>query len=333
MRILIATGIYPPDVGGPAYYAQALYNVLSSEHTVVVRSYKLEKKLPIGVRHLWYFFRVACAMPRVDAVLALDTFSSGVPAVAAAKLFGKKSIVRVGGDFLWESYIERTKESIVLAQFYEQTRAYSFKEICIYRMTGWLFRASGAVVMSTKWQSEIMCEAYDIPRGKVHVIENVYSERRDGKKASRKNFLWAGRRITLKNTDRLEEAFARAKKEDASLELALSDAIAHEELLKKIAECYAVIIPSLSEVSPNIILEAIMYNKPFIVTRSCGLYDRLQDIGLFVNPLEVADIKEKILYLADAARYAAQREKIRNFAFVHTYKDIAQELVHLIERL
>ena len=58
MRIFIATGIYPPKIGGPAQYAQNLKEALEKlGHRVVVKTYGIEDRLPTGVRHLFFFFK------------------------------------------------------------------------------------------------------------------------------------------------------------------------------------------------------------------------------------------------------------------------------------
>src|SRR3989344_9562594 len=75
MRILIATGIYPPEVGGPAYYAQGLGEALKKVgHRVDIVTYGALKKLPMGVRHAAYFLRLLPRLPLADTVIALDTF-------------------------------------------------------------------------------------------------------------------------------------------------------------------------------------------------------------------------------------------------------------------
>ena len=85
MKILIATGIYPPDIGGPAQYAKKIETVWSNQgHTVKVLSFRFERKLPTVIRHLWYAFRLFFQMIGSDMVIALDTFSAGVPAVFVA---------------------------------------------------------------------------------------------------------------------------------------------------------------------------------------------------------------------------------------------------------
>ncbi|OHA54130.1 MAG: hypothetical protein A2Z62_00105, partial [Candidatus Terrybacteria bacterium RIFCSPLOWO2_02_42_20] len=55
LNILICTGIYPPDIGGPAKYAKNLTDEFSRNgNKVKVLAYGMEKKMPIGARHFWY---------------------------------------------------------------------------------------------------------------------------------------------------------------------------------------------------------------------------------------------------------------------------------------
>ena len=98
-------------------------------------------------------------------------------------------------------------------------------------------------------------------------------------------------------------------------------------------EAYAIILPSLSEVSPNFILEAVSFNKPFIVTKETGLVESLKDIGLFADPLSVGDIKSKIEFLLENHNYMERKKKIESFNFTHTYKEIAREIIELSEKI
>ena len=106
----------------------------------------------------------------------------------------------------------------------------------------------------------------------------------------------------------------------------------HNLMIEKMKDCYAFILPSLSEISPGIILRAISFNKPFICTKETGIYERIKDIGLFIDPLSEKDIKERILFLADNNNYLEQRGKIENFNFRHSYREIANELITIADR-
>lgn len=81
MNILIATGIYPPEIGGPAQYAYNLENQFRAKgHNVDVRYFtKIERKLPTGLRHLYYLLKTLPAFVRADYILVLDTFSVAMP--------------------------------------------------------------------------------------------------------------------------------------------------------------------------------------------------------------------------------------------------------------
>ena len=66
---------------------------------------------------------------------------------------------------------------------------------------------------------------------------------------------------------------------------------------------------SLGDISPNMIMDAIRYNRPFIVTRETGIYDRIKDIAIFVDPENTEDIAEKIVWLSQPENYEKQKEK------------------------
>ncbi|PIS31905.1 MAG: hypothetical protein COT41_00445, partial [Candidatus Portnoybacteria bacterium CG08_land_8_20_14_0_20_40_83] len=70
IKILITTGIYPPDIGGPAQYAKNLSEEFKKRgNAVKILHYKTEKKLPTGIRHFLYFFRVLFSLAEVDLVI------------------------------------------------------------------------------------------------------------------------------------------------------------------------------------------------------------------------------------------------------------------------
>jgi len=334
MKILIATGIYPPDIGGPAYYAEGLHKAFSSMgHKAVVASYGKERGLPTGLRHLFYFFRICRNIIGADLLIVLDTYSAAMPAMAASKIFRKKTIVRTGGDFLWENYVERTKDKIFLSDFYRADRKFNLKEKVIFYLTNLILRSADAVVFSTLWQAGIFEKAYSLPEEKIFLIENRFGERKTGEIPAQKNFLWAGRQIALKNVGTLKRAFSLAKKENKSLKLDLKTNLPREELLLLIKKCYAVILPSYSEVSPNFILDAVAFGKPFILTKDCGYAGKLKGLGLFVDPFNAEDIKEKILLLAEPENYQGCAERAASFGQTHSYEEIASEFLSLAKNI
>jgi len=334
LNILICTGIFPPDIGGPAYYAKNIEEeFLKEKHDVNVLTYGLEKKLPTGIRHCFYFLKVLFELPKIDLIIALDTFSAGLPAVLAAKIFDKKTIIRIGGDFLWESYVERSGNLIALKKFYEEKPVLIFKEKIIFSLTRLVLKDSSAIVFSTEWQKNIWQKVYNMNLQKLFVVENFYGKKIADLGFKQKNFLWGGRPIKLKNLQNLEEAFSEAREENHDIKLEIIGKLSRDDFIEKIRNCYAVILPSISDISPNFILEAIAANKPFIVTEETGIYDMLKNIGIFINPFDKNDIKKKILFLADNGNYQDYKKRIQSFVFNHSWRQIAGEFLEIYKKL
>lgn len=334
INILITTGIYPPKVGGPSQYAKELKEEFERrEYFVKVITYGIEHKLPIVIRHAVFFLKAVFNLFNKDFILSLDTFSTGFPTIFACFLFRKKNAIRIGGDFLWESYVERTGHMIPLNKFYSEHKKLSVKEKIIYFLTKFVLKNTNSLIFNTKWQKDIFIRDYNLSNKKnIFVVENFIGEKEKSEKYSKKNFLWYVRDIKLKNGLLLKEAFEDAKKRNNEIILETGN-LSHDKLFEKIKDCYAVILPSLSDIGPNYILDAIRFNKPFILTKYSDYYEKFKNIGIFVDPLDKKDIEEKILYLSNEKNYSEQEEKIKKYNVSHTWSDIANEFINIYKIL
>lgn len=330
MNILIATGIYPPAIGGPAKYAENIRAEWEkSGHRVMVKTYGLEHSLPSGIRHIFYFIKIIPTILRCDFILALDTFSVGWPATIAARLFRKRVIMRTGGDFLWEGYVERTRDLILLKDFYKtDKKRWSVKERMIFKITKWTLRHLSILIFSTNWQKNIWTDPYELAESKIKIVENYYGLKEKSFEPTRKDFIAGTRKLAWKNLDILEKIFNEIP--EAILDM---DNYPYDKYMNNISKCYASLLVSLGDISPNMILDTIRHDKPFIITEENGLMDRIKDIAITVNPKDPEDIKRKVLWLCEKENYEAQVQKIRSFRFTHTWSDIAQEILQLYKTL
>src|SRR3989338_5658450 len=132
-RILIATGIFPPEIGGPASYSKTIANKLKDSGVVVLtyspvlnfkydinQPYKIVRAWsgwPKGLRHLNYFFKALSLAKKSDVVFSLNAVSAGIPAMYAAKMTKKKFFVKIVGDAAWEKAINSGKTQLLINDF------------------------------------------------------------------------------------------------------------------------------------------------------------------------------------------------------------------------
>lgn len=339
MKILIASGIYPPDIGGPAQYARNLYETWKAlGHEVKVAAYRWERAAPPGLRHFLYFTKILRKGWNADVILVLDTWSAAVPTMFACMLMGKKYVLRTGGDFLWETYVERTGQPVLFRNFYDTKMGFlSFKERLIHRYGGKSMRRASAMIYSTTWQKDIFEKAYGIDAKKTYIVENYCGPKDEPVTPDGRRYLAATRELKWKNIDSLKRAFKVAEEKVKGLglediELDTGKAL-YENFVERMKRSYAVTLVSLGDISPNMIFDAIKAGVPFIVTKEIGIYDRIKDCAVFVDPLDEKDITQKIVWMADPANRALQVEKVRKCQFMHSWKDISLEILDIWKKV
>jgi glycosyltransferase involved in cell wall biosynthesis len=323
MRILIASPFYPPQAGILATYAAGLeegFRKLGHEVEMVLP----RASLPAGVRHIEYFLRVLIKLGGVSFILSLDTWSVGVPAFFAARMRGVPFLVRIGGDFLWEQYLERTHEEVRLSEFYASPRALSSKEKVIRYLTQRMLEGARAVMFNTRFQKEIWETAYHIPHASV--VENFYPEKKTASPPSNHAFVSSHRGAWYKNVARVDSAFAQVKQRYPDIELD-TRTIPHAAQSDRLAASYAVIIPSISEVGSNLAIEAVSVGRPFIMTEDTGTKERLAGCGYFIDTRSEKAMADAIESLLDPVIYAKLQDRISAFSFAHSWEDIAKQVI------
>jgi len=107
-KILITTGIYPPDIGGPATYSKLLFDELPQRGIEVeVLSFGEVRHLPKIIRHLTYFFKIIKKAKGCEVIYAQDPVSVGLPTMLANKFLRKRFFIRIAGDYAWEQGVQR----------------------------------------------------------------------------------------------------------------------------------------------------------------------------------------------------------------------------------
>ncbi|MFA4833853.1 MAG: glycosyltransferase [Patescibacteria group bacterium] len=369
LRILIATGIFPPDIGGPATYTKILCEELprfGCEVRVVTygdgeiadcgcQVFKVSRKQNIISRYLKYFWRVWKLAGRAHIIYAHDLVSVGLPC-ALVKLFKPrlKLVIRLGGDFLWEKAYNSGWTGKPLSRYYKEPKNFSEKIfLLIYKF---VLSRGNKIIFSTRWQKEIYEKYLKVNPNKADVIDNIFPEFSLPEKPSgdSRRILLAGRLIKLKNfakifavVKRLPEinllVIGEGPEEENLKELAkqlkIGDRVNFKkklpwpELAKEILGSFLVLVPSITEISPNLVLECLKLGQPILVTRECGFRSKYNEELIFIDPFSEDDIKEKIIYLSDGNNYNNYLEKIKSIDTTRNKIDLARDHYNFFKNL
>ncbi len=352
-RIVIATPLMPPQLGGPARYAARISEEFELVgHDVRIVSFGSVLHLPRVIRHGAYGWMMMRAMRGADIALGLDYGSIGLAVYICSKLFRVPYVIRCEGDFLWEQYVERTRMDVTLPAFYQEHPAFSLKERFMYTISGWVLRSATRVVFSSEWRRNMISRAYGILESRTAFIKNVWEKPQDrgNQDSTSRVFLWAGRMLYLKNLERLIRVFGRIGSSDFELHLVgdgpereriermvravqhirVLPALPHDELLRVTFRSWCFILPSLSDVGPNVVADAWTQGVPVVMTKESGYTEYLGNAGVFVDPIDEDDMEKKIRMMMDADTREEYVKKISALNISHTWNQAAGEWIRLL---
>ncbi len=321
MNIVITSPIPQGGVGGPASVAGQIRDECTrlGDNVRVVSPTATEMRVPTVVRQAILCLRLLEPIAHADIILALDPVSTGFPATILARIFRKRIILRVGGDFLWETFVERTKESVLLSEFYSKPRKLVMRERIIRMLTRITISQSAAVVFTTQWQRELWATPYGISVTKTRIIANALPEPEHHLEMGNE-LLALGRDTAVKNIALLLRVWERLRNAYPNVTLTTGTVPAHT-YTQALARCRGVIQPSISEVSPNTVLEAIAYGKPFITTTDTGIRDQYRNDGLFVDTRSEDALEHAIVSLLNDSNSFVSHQG----AVTRTWKEATQE--------
>lgn len=184
MKITIATGIFPPDIGGPATYVNGLApELMDRGWEVEVVTYgddgpepsafpvrRVSRKPSLPARYASYF-RATRAALRGDANLAYvqDPVSAGLPATLAAMSLSKPTVVKIVGDLAWEISRDQSIVNDEVDEF--QTKRYGALVETMRRAQRFVVRRASRVITPSHYLKDLVC-GWGARAEDVHVIEN-----------------------------------------------------------------------------------------------------------------------------------------------------------------
>ena len=325
-KILIATGLYPPESGGPATYTKLLEERLPMlGFDVMVLPFSAVRHLPKGVRHVVYFFLCVGYAMMCDLVYAQDTVSVGLPAVLAAKVAGKKFVVRVPGDYAWEQGRQRFGVSDELDEF--QTKKYGLKVERLRRLQRFVVRSAKAVVVPSNYMQKIVSGWGVKPVLHYNGID-VPIAFEEPHRPSGFLIVSFGRDVPWKGFD----ALRRIAQKEPSWHLKIFSELPRVQAMGWLKAADVFVINSWYEGLSHQLLEAMALGTPIVATNVGGNPELVDDgSGVLIAPGDDAALYNALKKIAAdpvGARSRAQnaRHVVEAFSITHTLPKLAEFL-------
>lgn len=335
MKLVLATPLYPPEIGGPATYAEILATTLPKEGVEVeVVKFRDVGHLPKVLRHYQYYRKVLRAAANADLILALDPVSVGLPASWAARKAGKPFVVKVVGDYAWEQGRQRFGVTEDLDHFIQNVRV-PLPVAMLRKVQTSVSKSAAKVIVPSQYLKEVVT-AWGVPSEKVVVIYNAVSLPPLGTVPERVQNLQkpfvvtAGRLVPWKHVDGVIDAVAqmpdmalvvvgdgpdRAKLEEHATPLRdrviFTGQLAHADLLAVLKVSDGLVLNSSYEGLSHLLVEAVLLEIPVVATKAGGNVEVIED---GVNGALVSVGDTDALARAIAARKAPKRVAEHTFS-------------------
>ncbi len=288
--------------------------------------------LPIRVLKMKVLLLKIVRKYNIDILYALNIDLAGLPASMAAKKTNKPIILRYGGDYIWEIMFKFNKTSRTLDDFYKNQTGLLFSILKKFQSN--MLKKFNHIIVPSFYYKNILVNAFSLSQDKISVIKNPVNinYKINKKKNDRFILVTASRIIRLKGLDYLILAVKEAikKYKDINLiiigdgpyknnliskvkKLNIQDYIkflpgmSHNEVLNHLSNADVYVLSSISEVAPNVILEAMSLKTPVITTRVSDLdYTMNEKIALIVPPKDSLALANAIIKLKENPKLRAK---------------------------
>ncbi len=369
MQILLAAGIFYPDVGGPAIHVRKIAERLKKEgfRPVVVaygndhsntdlgfKVIRISRKLPKILQWFFYFLALLIYAPFSKLVYAFDPTSAGIPASVIARIFAKPFIIRIGGDPIWEREAEQGRRLMPIEKYY-QLGLYKKDKPKLFQAIKSMLTTAKFVIVYNQGFKDFYSKYYGVREEIISIIKNPVFKRELAESVLPKEpiILFAGRFVSYKNLPLVIDAFKDIgigkfiligsgpdKEKLVNMVSSLSledkviflDSVPQETLFKYIRESSICIGPALSEFNPNFILEALSFGKPVLLSKGHGLSVDLPKEFLF-NPEDKEELKQKLTYLFDEKNYEEAVSVVNKLPMNQSWENVTDEHMQIIKKL
>jgi glycosyltransferase involved in cell wall biosynthesis len=222
MKILLATPIFPPEIGGPATYSYEISRRLVKKgHGVRVVTFADTKPnvkdvevMPVRLnygflgsirRQLRLFFTLLRAARGMDLFYAQGAVVVGFCSLIVGKLLKKPVAVKFVGDVAWEQAVNTAKTTKLLEEFLIQPEGGLYIKL-IMRTQRFVFHRATKVITPSRYLKNLLVEFYQVPGSKIEVVYNAVElteVKAAGEKYGQPMAITIGRLVPWKGIDEL----------------------------------------------------------------------------------------------------------------------------------
>ena len=351
MNVVVVSGIWPPDVGGPAVHAPALAGHLAGRgHGVEVvttadrppaprpyRVHRIARTLPAGLRHLAAAIAVARAARRADVVYATGMVRRAALGTALAR---RPLVVKLVADEAYERARRRGRFHGTLEEFQEQRPGARSRVLRATRT--WALARAQAVICPSAYLREIAL-GWGLDPERVSVVPNAapavpeLPDRADLRAElglDGPTLAFAGRLTAQKSLDVALASLVEVPEvalailgdgpeltalEACAAELGLGGRVrflgagTRDDVLRVFRAADAALVASSWENFPHTVVEALAVGTPVIATSVGGVPEIVEDgiNGLLVPPGDAATLGTAVARLV---REPGLRERLAEAA-------------------
>ncbi|MFL5766256.1 MAG: glycosyltransferase family 4 protein, partial [Actinomycetota bacterium] len=367
-RLLIVTGIYPPDVGGPATHAKDLFDELTERGHLarvvclgdgdrrearggVVR---FPRRWPSVLRSVAVTRWIARHARCFDAIYATGLHTE---AVAGGRIAGVPVVVKIVGDPVWERGRRRgwTDEGFDAFEFRRPSHR-------VLRALSWVrdetLRRASAVTTPNAELANLIDRWLGGPSGVIVIGNGVRTDDlgRRAARTERNGFraAFVGRLVAHKQVDHILEAIARVPEWELDVvgdgpererlvsfaaRLGLTERVtfhgdvSHERVGRVLAASDALILASDYEGLPHVVLEALAVGTPVVAPVVGGVGDVIEDgvSGLLTGSAHPEDLAAALQALCDPELGERLRAGAAAAGKRWTFERTADDVLDLVE--